>query len=205
MRDLLLIGFVVICAAVALRRPVFGVLTFVWLGLFNPQSLTWTFGRNFRLSLLVGVCTIIGYIFWQEPKRFPRQRESLLLLVLWASMAISTIFAFYPDRAFDRFEQVSKILLMTILTTSVITTEGRLLWLLRVIGVSLGWYALKGGLFAVATGGNFRVFGPEDSFLAANNSIGLALAMNVPILHRLATLESQPSLRRLSWVTVVLS
>jgi probable O-glycosylation ligase (exosortase A-associated) len=69
--------------------------------------------------------------------------------------------------------------------------------LIRVIGLSLGFYGLKGGIFALASGGGMMVFGPQDSFLYANNSIGLALAMNIPILQYL--IKQEPS-ARLRWL-----
>ena len=79
----------------------------------------------------------------------------------------------------------------------VINSEERLHSLIRVIGYSLGFYALKGGLFSVASGGGYIVYGPEESFLEANNSIGLALAMNIPILLYLLKTEQNNWLRRI--------
>jgi len=195
MRDLLVIGVVVICSFIALRRPVFGLLTFVCLGFLNPQSMTWTIGRTFPLSQLVGIGTIVGYLFWSEPKRFPLQRESFLLLALWGMFAVSTLFAIYPDRALDRFMHVSKILLMVFLSMSLINTEQRLHFLLRVIALSLGFYGLKGGIFTILTAGKYMVWGPDNSFLAANNAIGLALAMNIPLLFYFLKIETRPWLR----------
>ncbi|MGH8064866.1 MAG: putative O-glycosylation ligase, exosortase A system-associated [Candidatus Entotheonellia bacterium] len=195
MRDLLLIAIVILCALVALRRPVFGMLTFVCLGFLNPHSMTWTIARSFRLSLLVALATIIGYLFWSEPKSFPRQRESFLLLALWGMFGISTSFAIEPEIAFQHFLDISKILLMVFLCTAIINTEERLRWLIQVIAFSLGFYAVKGGIFVIVSGGNELVWGPEDSFLYANNSIGLALAMNIPLLLYLLKLETRSRLR----------
>jgi probable O-glycosylation ligase (exosortase A-associated) len=81
------------------------------------------------------------------------------------------------------------------LTTVIINTEDRLHSLIRVIGFSLGFYGFKGGLFAVASGGGYIVYGPADSFLEANNSIGLALAMNIPVLFYLLKREQQTWIR----------
>jgi probable O-glycosylation ligase (exosortase A-associated) len=59
----------------------------------------------------------------------------------------------------------------------------------------LGFFALKGGLFAIVSGGSYIVYGPQDSFLEANNSIGLALAMNIPVLLHLLKIERDKRLR----------
>jgi probable O-glycosylation ligase (exosortase A-associated) len=155
--------------------------------------------------MLTGIGTIVGYVFWQEPKRFPRQREGLLLLILWGIFGLTTLFAIYPDRAWERFLYISKILGMVFLTTSIINSEDRLHWLLRVIALSLGYYGLKGGIFVLATGGDYTVWGPSDSFLYANNAIGLALAMNVPLLLYLWKIETRPWLRWTLMTMLILS
>src|SRR5262249_22949562 len=65
-----------------------------------------------------------------------------------------------------------------------------------VIGLSLGFLGLRGAAFYIRTGGGSTVLGPEFSFLEANNTFGLALVMNVPLLFYLAKLETKPWLAR---------
>jgi probable O-glycosylation ligase (exosortase A-associated) len=77
--------------------------------------------------------------------------------------------------------------------------------LLRVIALSLGFYGLKGGIFAIVTGGNYIVWGPENSFLEANNTIGLALNMNIPVLLYLLKIETHPWLRWMMRAMLLLS
>lgn len=205
MRDILVIGVVVLCSLVALRRPVFGMLAFVCLSLLNPHGMTWGIGRTFPFAQVIAIGTLVGYCFWSEPKRLPRQRESILLLALWGMFGISTLFALYPTIAFERFVFISKILLMVFLSTSLINTEQRLHLLLYVIALSLGFHGVKAGIFSLISGGNYMVFGPDQSFLAANNSIGLALAMNVPLLFYLLKIETRPWLRWIMRAMLALS
>jgi len=205
MRDLLLIAIVILCSLVALRRPVFGILAFVCLSLLNPHSFTWGMGQTFPFAQLTAMGTIVGYLFWSEPKRFPRQREFKLLLALWGMFGVSTLLAIYPEVTYERFIYVSKILLMVFLSTSLINNEYRLQVLLRVIALTLGFHGLKSGLFAVATGGSHIVWGPENSFLYANNAIGMALTMNIPLLFYLARCEPRRWLRWLMWTMLVFS
>ena len=192
MRDQILTAIILVCACVALRRPVFGMLTFVWLGFFNPQGMTW---GDTPHSLIMSVSTIVGYVTSSELKRFPLQREAILLLLLWIAFGFSTVFAIYPARAMGPLTLVSKILLMVFFTMCVVNTEERLHWLVRIIAISLGFYAAKGFLFVVVTGGQYNVFGPNNSFLQANNMIGLALVMNLPFLAYLVKKEEKLWLR----------
>src|SRR5690606_19334910 len=39
------------------------------------------------------------------------------------------------------------------------------------------------GLFTIATGGSYRVYGPDESFIADNNDFGLATVIAIPMLH----------------------
>src|SRR5215467_7240493 len=197
MRDILLTVIVSGFALIALVRPFVGILLFTWLGFFYPQSYTWGFGRELPFSQIGGVATIAGYLFSKETKRFPITRESILLLCLWAIFSLSSLFAIYPDLAANHLIYISKILLMVFLTMSLITDRFRLEMVLRVIALSIGFVGIKGAAFVLATGGENMVWGPEGSFLEANNSIGLALAMNVPLLYYLWRTETRPWLRKL--------
>jgi probable O-glycosylation ligase (exosortase A-associated) len=197
MRDFLLLAGVILCAVSALRRPVVGLLAFVCLGYLNLNSMTWGVGRDLPFAQLTGGSTILGFLFGSESKKFPQQREFFFLLGLWVTFAFSTLFAIYPDIAAERLFSISKILLMVVFTIFLINTERRALWLLRAIALPLGFYGLKAGIFVVATGGNYMVLGPENSFIESNNAMGLALAMNVPLLFYLAKLETDQKLRRI--------
>jgi probable O-glycosylation ligase (exosortase A-associated) len=204
-RDIILLAGTGIAALVGLFRPSFGLLTFIFLGVFGPQSLTWGFARTFPFSQVIAVSTLLGICFSSERKTMPGQRELLLLVLLWIFMGISTLFALEPDKASEQYLNISKIFSMIVITCVLINTEAKLRSLIRVIGLSLGFYGLKGGVFAVASGGALVVFGPESTFLYANNSIGLALAMNIPILLYLLKREQSSWLRFLIRAMVIFS
>ena len=206
MRDVILVLIVLVAAVVAFRKPVYGMFIFVAFGIINPQSFTWGFGKTFPLAQITAIATISGYLLSSEPKRFPKQRETWMLLGLWLLYCISTIDAIFPHRgwvsdlAFDRFKYVSKILLMIGLSMSLLYTKERIQLLMKVIALCIGFFAVKGGIWAIATGFTGIVWGPPRTFLYANNSIGLAMAMNIPLLFYLIKVETNPWIRRLMWV-----
>ena len=100
---------------------------------------------------------------------------------------------------------VSKILLMVFLSLAMVNTKPRLLQLGRVIALSLGYHGLKAGIWAIRTGGHEMVWGPDNSFLAANNSIGVALAMNLPLLFHLRRIEERRWMRGLMTAMMLFS
>jgi len=107
------------------------------------------------------------------------------------------MFAIYPDKALVRLEFVSKVLLLVVLSMCILNTEERLNSLVRVIALSLGFFAVKAFAFILKSGGGEIVYGPEGSFLESNNLIGLALGMNLPLLSYLVKIEKRTWLRRI--------
>jgi putative inorganic carbon (HCO3(-)) transporter len=112
------------------------------------------------------------------------------MILVWAAFTISTIFALHPTESWNKWEDVSKVIIMALLSSTLLTTEKRLNYFLLVIGLSLGFYGAKGGIFSVRSGGQDRVWGPASSIIADNNAIGLAMNMCLPILWYLARRES---------------
>jgi probable O-glycosylation ligase (exosortase A-associated) len=205
MRDVLFLIIISVSALIATVRPVYGILAFISLSLIGANSLTWTFGRTLPYAQIVAIGTLVGFVFWREPRVLPRQRELAILFALWLVYAASTMQADEPQRAFAQLILVSKILLMTGLSVVLIQTEKRLDLLFRVVTLSLGFYALKGGIFAVMTGGRYMVWGPEYSFLTGNNGVGLAMAMNAPLLFYASKSEEIPWIRWLQRSVFLLS
>jgi probable O-glycosylation ligase (exosortase A-associated) len=205
MRDILLLLATIVFSVVALGRPVTGMLAYVGYSALAPHSLTWSTSRTFPHVQVIAIGTLIGYVIWSERKRLPGDGRLILLGTLWVLFGVSTFFALVPETAIEYFTHISKTWLMVALIPFLINTESRLHNLLRVIALSLGFHALKLGWFVVASGGVAAVWGPEDSFLYANNSIGMALVINVPLLFYLAKMEPRAWLRWVMRAMLVLS
>ena len=75
-----------------------------------------------------------------------------------------------------------KIDLMVLVALVVIYSKKHIVMLTWILAGSIGFYGIKGGLFTLATGGTYRVWGPEGSFIEGNNEIALALVMVIPLM-----------------------
>ena len=75
-----------------------------------------------------------------------------------------------------------KIQLMTLATYFIVKDRRSINIVVWVAAMSIGFYGFKGGVFTIATGGRYLVWGPEGSFLSGNNEIALALTMVMPLL-----------------------
>jgi probable O-glycosylation ligase (exosortase A-associated) len=203
-RDLALALIMVVAIPASFLRPWIGALVFAWLSFMNPHRLGYG-THDFQFALITAVLTLAGLPFTSERARLPRTIESYLLIALWAWFGFTTLFALYPDAAWEEFVRVSKILLMTFVTILLLQDRRKLRLFLYVIAFSIGFYGFKGGAFAYLTGFRYQVLGPEGSFIAMNTEIGLALNMVLPILLFLRRDEKRAWARHLLLATFFLS
>jgi len=197
MRDILVTMIIVGALPFCFVQPWIGILVWSWIGYMNPHRLSWGFATTMPFAQIVAIVTVTGWLCTTDRYRFPWTREVYLLLALWGLFFLSTLFAFYPQDAWRQLDKVSKILFMTFMTLCLMQDPARLRALLLVIALSLGFFGLKGGIFAVTTGGAHQVLGPEGTFIDGNTEIGLALNMVLPLLVFLRREEPHPWLRRL--------
>lgn len=199
MRDILLTLIVFGSLPFILRRPWIGIIMWSWLSYMNPHKQAWGFATTMPFALLVALCTLIGVLFMKEEKRIPWTRETivLLLFVLW--MVLTTFFALNPEPAWQQFDKIWRIQLMTFVTLMLITSKFRLKLFVWVIALSIAYYGIKGGLFTIRTGGAHRVWGPTGTFIGGNNEIGLALILIIPLL-RFLQLDTKNAVLRLALV-----
>jgi probable O-glycosylation ligase (exosortase A-associated) len=204
-RDVLVTLTVVAALPFCLARPWVGLLVWSWISYMNPHRLTWGFAHDLPFAMMVGLATLVGFPFAGDRKPVVWTRETLLLLLLWGWFTVTTVFAMYPESAWIKWEATSKSLLMAFLTIPLFQDRRRLRILLLVIAASIGFYGLKGGVFAALTGGQFMVLGPPGSFFEANTELALVLNMSIPISFYLAQEEERRWLRYLLRGTFVLT
>jgi putative inorganic carbon (HCO3(-)) transporter len=94
---------------------------------------------------------------------------------------------------------------MTFIASMFIYGKDRIRTLMLTIVFSIGFYAAKGVVFVINTGGAGRINGVEGSFLDGNTFIGLAFVMVCPLTIYLARTEQRPWLRRTLYTLVVMT
>lgn len=77
-----------------------------------------------------------------------------------------------------------KIFLMLFVTLALINDRYKLDVFIWTIVLSLGFYGVKGGIFTIASGGSYRVWGP-GGFIGENNAMALAMVMTIPLMRYL--------------------
>lgn len=196
MRDLIIAAIVFGVLPFVIKRPFVGVLLMAWLGYMNPHRLCYGFMLSFPVVQVVAIVTMLGMLMAREVKRFVWSREVILLLIFVAWMGVSTALAYYPNLAISEYERFVKIQILTFMTLMLLTSPQRVTLLVWVIVISLGFYAVKGGLFTLAKGGVYRVEGPFGTFIGGNNELALAIVMTIPLIRYLHLQETNRLIRQ---------
>lgn len=185
MRDLLLLLVVLWGLSKVFSRPYIGAYLWTWISLMNPHKLTYGFAHSFPFAQLVAGITLVGLVTGKQNKLNIWSRESVVLLLLIGWVCFTTLFAVNPEGALKELDRFIKIQIFIFLILALVSDKQKLDWFIWVVALSIGYYGIKGGLFTIATGGSARVWGPEESFIAGNNEIALALLMVIPLMRYL--------------------
>jgi probable O-glycosylation ligase (exosortase A-associated) len=204
MRDYLILAVLFISAPLSLISPYYGILMWSWLAYFNPHRYAWGVAHDFPVAIVIAVPTIIGAVFAKKNLNI-FCREVVLLCGLWMWFVVTTLyigtqpqFAGHLKDAQLHLESVSKILLMTFITILLIASRDKLRGLVLVIVISFGLRAMVSAIFFLHTGGQYRIWGPDNTFLGDNNDFALALNMVIPLCFFMARSEAG------RWVRVTL-
>ena len=185
-------------------KPFVGVLVWYWLGLMNPHRISWTLTNQPFALLTVGVLLVSILVSRKERKYLPWTPIVVTLGAFWLWMLVTTIFAFYPNLAWAQWDKIWKIMLTTYIAIMMLTSKARILALVTVAGISLGFWGVKGGVFTLLSGGVYKVWGPPGSFIGDNNAMALATIMTIPIIFFLRLMATYRILKVLLLMAAIL-
>lgn len=186
MRDIFITAVILGLIPFILKNPRIGAYAWAWLAMMIPHRLAFGFARTLPFSQIVGIATLIGFLFSKEKKPFPFSAITAVYLSLLGWMTVTSFFAIdNPEAIWARWEHVMKIHLFLMLTLMLLRGRKQIEQLIWVITLSIGFYGFKGGLFTIQTGGGGRVWGPPGGVISGNNELGVALVMLVPFMYYL--------------------
>lgn len=199
MRDALIALIIVGGALYSLRQPWVGVLLWNWISLMNPHEGFGYAAANWPVASIVGGCLLIGTAFTKDRQNpfIGPPMWWLLAFVLW--LCITLPFSILFDESYPLWVRSMKIFFMLFVCVSLINTQRKLDWLLWIVVGSIGFFGVKGGVFTLATGGSYRVWGP-GGFIQGNNEVALAVLMVIPFMYYIHQCIED---RRLKWLLVV--
>lgn len=196
MRDIVLTLIILGALPAMAKRPHIGVLFWAWVGYMNPHRLTWGFAYNMPFAMLIAAATFAGLVLSRERMRLPLTGIVVLLIIWNGWFIVTSFFSLVPEEAWDKWEKVFKIQLMTFITLMLMQSRERIHALVWVVALSIAFFGVKGGLFTLQTGAQYMVLGPTGSFIEGNTEIALALVMVLPLLRYLQLSSTNVWVRR---------
>ncbi len=182
MRDLLVIAIVLLGAGAALRRPWVGVMLWTWLSIMNPHRFAWGLAYDAPLAAMAAGSTLIGLVLTKERESPFKGAPAAWLAVFMAWMTLSWLFGLSVEGDYYQWNKVMKIDIMIFVALMLLHSKKHIFALMWVCVGSLALLGIKGGVFTLATGGGYRVWGPPDSFITDNNEFALSLVMTIPLM-----------------------
>jgi putative inorganic carbon (hco3(-)) transporter len=189
MRALVLTAFCIPGIGATAFAPFLGVLMWHWLSLMKPHAATYGFTMNLPIVMVCGAVTLLAWVFSREPKRLPMTPANILMIAFTLWISLTTMYAALPDRAFDKWIELIKIMGMILVTTAMVTTRNRIMALVWIGAMSIGFWGIKGGILTILSGGSHKIFGPTGTIIEDNNQLGLALLMVLPLWLFLAEIQ----------------
>ncbi len=186
MRDILILVLLVGAGLWTLRQPWVGIITWTVVSLGSPHM---TFGyaaAGWPVATGIAACTLLGLLYTKE-KQNPLLGAPvwwLLAFTVWISVVLPFSFNYEPSEML--WIRSMKIFLMTFVALAMLTDRKKLEVFIWANALSIAYYGVKGGVFTIATGGNYRVWGP-GGFIEGNNEIALAVITVIPLLRYLQT------------------
>lgn len=165
----------------ALRAPWIGLLVWVVVSILNPHRYTYGFAFSLPFALAAAAAVFAGLLFSKDEKESPINVFSVILVLLFGWMGLSSALAYFPSASFVRFYDILKVYLMIIMASVLIVNEKQIRAMLWVLALSIGIVSAKGGVFTLLTGGSYRVWGPPSSMVEDNNAFAVAAIMIVPL------------------------
>ncbi|MDD2658409.1 MAG: putative O-glycosylation ligase, exosortase A system-associated [Methylococcales bacterium] len=182
MRDIAVLIFLTGCIYAAVKKPWLGVLSLAIFSYLNPHAYAWGFVRSLPVYYVLFLVVAFRTFTAKDKQPLPKDWRIPVFVMLWIYFAITSVFAYFPELAWERFWFVTKIYIPFYFNLVLINTRYKLYWLIVTIGASIGIVAFKGGLFAILHGFSARVYGPPSTQFEDNNQFAVAMLMCIPLL-----------------------
>ena len=182
MRDILIIAIVMAGALAALRRPWIGIMLWTWLSIMNPHRYAWGLAYDAPLAAIAAASVVLGLLMTKDRDSPFKASPVTWMVIFMVWISLSWLAGIDPAGDYEQWKKVMKIDIFIVLSLVLLHSKQHIFALMWVCAGSLALLGVKGGIFTLASGGNFRVWGPPGSFIGDNNEFALALVMTVPLL-----------------------
>jgi putative inorganic carbon (HCO3(-)) transporter len=202
MRDIPIVITVIAFALLALWNPLYGIYGWMLVSLANIHRLGWGIAINMQPGLIIAAATMASVLIHRK-RPLQIAGGAIPYLLFWLFATLTTFFAMNQNQAWDAWGTFSKTAIFFFLTIYIVRTMADLKKVIIFSVLCIAFYGAKGGIFSLLTGGSYRVYGPERSFIQDNNDLALALNMTLPFIYWLSQ-EAKTRIRAHAWTAILI-
>lgn len=187
MRDLIIALIIGLGSLSALNHPWIGILVWTWVSIMNPHRLSYAMA-NQPVAMAVALSIFIGFLITKDKRQFVITPETIafLMFVFWI-LGITYPMSIDMNGSSGLWSKVWRADLMIVVAICVIHSRAQIMSLAWVLAFSIGFFGFKGGIFTIAHGGAYKVWGPDGSWIEGNNELALAMIVVIPLIRFLQT------------------
>ena len=204
MRDYVLGALFIYFSFQSLMVPWIGVMTWTVVSIMNPHKLSWQLDQ-WPVAAIVAGATLLSTMIASARKQFPVTRETLALIAFMVWISITVLASGDIANNYEPWKKIMKIDFMILVALFILHSRLHIMAMTWVLAMSLGFHGAKGGIFTIVHGGNYRVWGPEGSFIEGNNELALALIVAIPLMRFLHSTADNVWVKRGLLATMLLS
>lgn len=185
MRDLMMLGMMMVIVPIALSNAFAAYLVWGWTSVIAVPYYMWGFMGSLRYNLFFALVTLLLLVVGKSVDKSPFRlnRTSVLILLFVAHVTVSAVLADASARNnFSIYTDLLKSITYCLVMFFFVNSRLRLHAMLIAIALGLGFHGLAEGLKTLVTAGGHKVIGLPGTKMSDNNHFGVALVMALPIL-----------------------
>jgi probable O-glycosylation ligase (exosortase A-associated) len=155
MRDIVVLIIIALFLIIAFRDSIGGMIAYWWFSIFRPQDWVYMDISGFRFPMIATLLFVL-LSFLRGKRPIFKDGIAVLMIIWYLLMASSSAI----NGCSDLFQKIQPLQYMFILllavfySTAVVETKQHLIYLIAIVGLSLGFYAGKTGVGAILAGGS---------------------------------------------------
>lgn len=186
MRDLLVLGFMLLAVPLAFTAPFAGYLLWGWAGLIAINYYLYGFMVGVAYVQAFAIVTLVALMMKREPSLQPFQpNRTTVLLGLFVAHGLMVALLAYPglERNWELYGNLSKAALFCLLMPMLATSRFRIHALVVMVALGVSFHGALDGLKFIASGGAHNAQAIKR--FGDNNHLALILLMVIPFLYYL--------------------
>lgn len=186
MRDILFLLIFVPMPFICIFKPWLGMLIWAWFAYTYPMSGLWGIASSLPGNMIITASVLLGWLLAKDEPKLPAFDRTTCLLIAFALFtAISITQTLSPFYTSIKTTEYASIFLYIMLLIIFLRSEERINAFVWMACFSIGYFAVRGSLYYIASGGGYHIEGPYGTQLWDRNHLAVACLLVIPLMNYL--------------------